>query len=217
MTRISERERLIRTTRGENLDNSLMYNIEYSLDIRGNLTIWGGMSFFRFEARPFIDDLKHRVSRNLVPLYEYHRLSPYTSRIYQIEQELDDRLSDKELIEEFNKFREKHPEDGFGFRLELLTIGLKWSSRSDPTLSEEERHLLTLRTDRDDKQEVFDRLLKQERRDILNLWGVDCPPDINSTENYNQRLYEERGQVSGWFEEEFRRIGGDYDRLNFRR
>ena len=83
MTRITDRERLIRTTRGENLDNSLRYKIEYSLDIRGNLTIWGGMSFYRFEAVPMIDDSKRRVSRELRPIYDYHRLSPYTARIFR--------------------------------------------------------------------------------------------------------------------------------------
>ena len=216
MTRITDRERLIRTTRGENLDNSLRYRIEYSLDIRGNITIWGGMSFYRFEAVPMIDDPKRRVSRELRPIYDYHRLSPYTSRIYQMEQELDEELTDDRLIEEFRRFRQAHPEDGFGFRLKLLTMGLKWGA-GHQELTEEEKHLSTLRAERDDEQAVLDRLLKQERQDILRLWGVDCPPDINSSENYGQRLSENRGQVSGWYEQEFKRIGGNWERLWVRR
>jgi hypothetical protein len=214
MTKITDRERLIRTTRGENLDNSMRYSIQYSLDIRGNITIWGGMSFYRFEAVAPIDDLKRRVSRELRPIYEYHRLFPYTSRIYQMEQELDEKLSDDDLIREFERFRQAHPEDGFGFRLELLTLGLSPIIRGHQELTEEEKYLSSLRAKRDDEQEVLDRLLKQERRDILNLWGVDCPPDINSSENYGRRLSQDRGQVSEWFEREFKRIGGDYRRLN---
>ena len=216
MRNISNRERLLRMTKGENLDNSKMFSIEYSLDIRGNLTIWGGMSFYRFETIPLIDDPKRRVSRRLRPIYDNPRLSPYTSRIYQMEQELDEKLSDDDLIREFEKFRQAHPEDGFGFRLELLTIGLTESS-GHGTHTDEERYLSSIRAKRDDEQEVLDRLLKQERQDILHLWGVDCPPDINSTENYNRRLMENRGQVSGWFEQEFRRIGGDWSELWVRR
>ena len=208
MTQISNRERLIRTTRGENLDESMMYSIDYSLDIRGNITIWGGMSFYRFEAFPPIDDPKRRVSRNLKPIYEYPRLSPYTSRIFQIEQELDEDIPDERIVEEFEKFRQAHPEDGFGFRFLLTDALSKWSEGDDEDETDPRR------IDRDDKQEVLDRLLKQERRDILNLWGVDCPPDINSSENYGRRLSQDRGQVSEWFEREFKRIGGDYRRLN---
>lgn len=208
MTRISDRERLIRTTRGENLDNSLMYSIEYSLDIRGNITIWGGMSFYRFEAFRPIDDPRIRVARELRPIYEYHRLSPYTSRIYQIEQELDEKLSDDDLIREFEKFRQGHPEDGFGRRMSILQIGIKWGKGV-----EDDEGIGHLRPERDDRQEVLDRLLKQERQDILRLWGVDCPPDINSSENYGRRLAQDRGQVSGWFQDEFRRLGGDWEKL----
>ena len=204
-------------TRGENLDNSMRYSIEYSLDIRGNLTIWGGMSFYRFEAVPAIDDPRIRVRRELRPIYEYHRLSPYTSRVYQMEQELDQNLSDDDLIREFEKFRQDHPEDGFGMRLKLLTLGLSPIVRNHREMTEEERFLSSIRAERDDEQEVRDRLLKQERQDILNLWGVDCPPDINSSENYGERLRQNRGQVSGWFENEFRRIGGDWERLWVRR
>lgn len=171
------------------------------------------MSFYRFEAVPPIDDPKRRVSRELRPIYEYSRLSPYTARIYQMEQELDEKLSDDELIREFEKFRQAHPEDGFGLRLKLLTLGLSPIVLQHREMTDEEKHLSTLRAERDDEQEVLDRLLKQERQDILRLWGVDCPPDINSTENYNRRLSQDRGQVSGWYQEEFKRIGGDWEKL----
>ena len=102
-------------------------------------------------------------------------------------------------------------------RLKLLTLGLSPIVRNHREMTEEERFLSSLRAERDDEQEVRDRLLKQERQDILNLWGVDCPPDINSSENYGERLRQDRGQVSGWFENEFRRIGGDWERLWVRR
>ena len=186
-----------------------MFSIEYSLDIRGNITIWGGMSFYRFEAIVPIDDPRIRVARTLRPIYKYHHLSPYTARIFQIEQELDETIPDERIVEAFTSFREVHPEDGFGLRF-LLTGGL--SNLSSGGDKDDPR-----RAERDDRQEVLDRLLRRERQDILNLWGVDCPPDINSSENYGRRLAQDRGQVSDWFEREFRRIGGDYQKLWERR
>ena len=211
MTQISDRDRLLRTIRGENLDGSLRYSIYYSLDIRGNITIWGGMSFYRFESIPMIDDPRERVSRNLVPIYEYHRLSPYTARIFQMEQEIDESISDDKLIEELTRFRAEHPEDGLGGRRGQIAGLDRWSVGGDGRKPDPPR------CERDDKQQVLDRLMKQERRDILNLWGVDCPPDINSSENYGRRLSQDRGQVSDWFEREFIRIGGDWDKLWGRR
>ena len=212
MTQISNRERLLRMTKGENLDNSMMYSIEYSLDIRGNITIWGGMSFYRFEAFRPVDDLNVRVRRDLRPIYEYHRLSPYTLRIYQMEQELDGTISDDKLIEELSRFRQDHPEDGFGFRMMMIQLPYHI-----PDGQKDTEGILRFRSDRDDKQEVLDRLLKQERRDILNLWGVDCPPDINNSENYGRRLNQDRGQVSDWFRREFERLGGDWEKIWVRR
>lgn len=214
MSKLSDRERLLRMTRGETLDNIQRYTIEYSLDIRGNITIWGGMDYLPEEALIGIDDPKRRVSRELRPLYEYERCSPYTARIFQMEQELDETITDEQLIEEYERFRRSHPEDGFGHRFLLLTMGLKWGGRGvDDGETEEEKRLLSLRAERDDKQEVHDRLLKQERQDILNLWGVDCPPNINDTENYQRRLMNDKGMSSGWFRQEFERIGGNWRRL----
>lgn len=200
-------------TQGEDLNNSERYYIEYSLDIRGNITIWGGMSFYQFEYMKGIDDPKLRVARDLRPLYEYHRLHPATSRIYQMEQEIDETISDDRLIEALTEFRKTHPEDGFSRRMDLLQIGLRWGEGPESERGEIKR----LRSKRDDEQEVLDRLLKQERRDIRNLWGIDCPPDINDNDNYGRRLMAGQGQVSDWFRKEFERLGGDWDKLWVRR
>ena len=198
---------------GASLDDMVRYSIDYSLDIRGNLTIWGGMEFSSDDIIGGIDIPKQRVARRLRPLYEYHRESPYTARIYQMEQELDGTISDEALIEALREFRQGHPDDGFGWRAMMVQACLKWCSRKDPEYTDEEKRLLSLRRDRDDEQEVLDRLLKQERQDILNLWGVDCPPDINLGENYQRRLMEGKGAVSEWFRQEFERIGGNWLRL----
>lgn len=209
MTQISDRDRLVRMTRGENLDDSLRYKIEYSLDIRGNITIWGGMSFYRFETLPIDDSRGKRVDRCLVPIYDSSRCYPYTARIYQMEQEIDETIPDETIVEAFNRFREEHPEDGFGFRMTLIQLPLLVCGNEQ----EDTEGVLKYRPDRDDKQEVLDRLLKQERQDILRLWGVDCPPDINSSEKYGRRLMDDKGMVSEWFKQEFARIGGDWRRL----
>ena len=208
MSKLSDRDRLLRLVKGENLDDSVCYYIEYSLDIRGKVTIWGGMSFLREERVPMIDDPKKRVSRVLVPIYDYHICSPYTLRVYQMEQDIDETLTDEYIVGEYEKFREGHQEDGFGFRLSLLQLPFCVPG----SLTEDEEGLMKLRRDRDDKQEVLNRLLTQERKDIRTLWGVDCPPNINDGPNYGQRLMNGQGMSSGWFREEFERIGGDWNK-----
>lgn len=202
---INNRLKLLRMTRGEVIDSSPCYDIEFSVDIRGNITIWGGSSHIRDEILRLeqIIGKRNRVNRTFVPVYEYERLSPYTARIAQIEQDIE--IPDERLIEEYERFRQEHPEDGFGMYVKLLNIG-EWED------DERDIHF-----DRTDKKQVRERLLKQERQDILNLWGIDCPPDINSSERYGDRLRQDRGQVSDWFQREFERIGGDYRRLCSRR
>lgn len=202
---INNRLKLLRMTRGEVIDSSPCYDIEFSVDIRGNITIWGGSSHIRDEILRLeqIIGKRNRVNRTFVPVYEYERLSPYTARIAQIEQDIE--IPDERLIEEYERFRQEHPEDGFGMYVKLLNIG-EWED------DERDIHF-----DRTDKKQVRERLLKQERQDILNLWGIDCPPDVNSSERYGDRLRQDRGQVSDWFQREFERIGGDYRRLCSRR
>lgn len=189
-------------TRGEVIDNSICYDIEFSVDMRGNITIWGGSSHIKDEIvriEKFIGK-RGKVKRTFVPVYEYERLSPYTARIAQIERDIE--IPDERLIEEYEKFRESHPDDGFGIYVKLLNLG-KWEEGQN------------IHFDRTDKEKVRERLLKQERQDILNLWGVDCPPDINSSTKYGERLRDNRGQVSDWFRTEFERIGGDFRRLHY--
>ena len=204
-TKLTNRDLLLRMTRGETIDDSIIYDIEFSVDVRGNITIWGGSTHIRDDVRTISKMIgkTKRVNREFVPIYEYERLSPYTARIAQIEQDIE--IPDERLIEEYERFRQEHPEDGFGMYVKLLNIG-EWED------DERDIHF-----DRTDKKQVRERLLKQERQDILNLWGIDCPPDVNSSERYGDRLRQDRGQVSDWFQREFERIGGDYRRLCSRR
>lgn len=212
MSKLTDRDRLLRLVRGENLDESIRYYIEYSLDIRGNITIWGGMSFLPEEENP-LDDPRKKVTRKLIPVYEYHHCSPYTLRVYQMEQDLDETIPDGTLIEEYHRFREKHQEDGFGLRMRLIQLPFVCCGCTNV----DEEGVLNFRPDRDDKQEVLDRLLKQERRDIKNLWGVDCPPNVSDSENYGKRLSSGQGMGSDWFRKEFERIGGDWQKHLIRR
>lgn len=201
---MNDREKLLRMVQGEDMDSSVFYSINYSLDLEGNITIWDGMEFTRDEACQ-MDNLSRRVNRGLVPLYEYHRLSPYTARIYQMEQEIDSGIPDEAIVQAYKKFREERPTEGFGRRFLLLHI--------DDPHSVKDSQGRTLSYDRTDKVEVLNRLLSQEQQTILSLWGIDCPPDINSSENYQSRLSQGRGQVSDWFRQEFIRIGGNIEKL----
>lgn len=205
-SKVDNRDRLLRLVRGENLNSSVRYSIDYSVDLSGNITIWGGMEFVRSEMIPHIDNPKMVVQRRLVPLYEYHRLSPYTARIYQMEEDISRGIPDERLIEEFKRFREQHQTDGFGRRLVFVSMAF-------PEFKVKDEQGREFRIERDDESEVKDRLLKHERQEILRLWGVDCPPEVNDSLHYGQRMSEDKGQVSQWFRTEFERIGGDYSRL----
>ena len=146
------------------------------------------------------------MNREFVPLYEYERLSPYTARIAQMERDIE--ISDERLVEEYERFRLSHPYDGFSTLFKLNNIALLESRGGFP--KDEEGREISF--DRYDKRELRERLLKQERQDILKLWGVDCPPETN-TIGYGDRLSQGKGQTSDWYRSEFERIGGDYERL----
>lgn len=203
--RLTNRERLLRMTRGENIDNSLIYDIEFSVDIRGNITIWGGSSHLWDEVLSIKEVFgdRRKVHRTFIPLYDYSTNCPYTARIAQIERDIQ--ISDETLIEEYERFRQVHPVDGFGTIFKILNIG-----KIGETLRDEQGRELVF--DRIDKEQERERLLQKEREDILSLWGVDCPPDIN-TKGYNERVMCDRGCASKWFREEFERIGGRYEEL----
>jgi hypothetical protein len=207
-TKLTNRDLLLRMTRGETIDDSIIYDIEFSVDIRGNITIWGGSSHIRDDVRTISKMIgkTKRVNREFVPLYEYERLSPYTARIAQIERDIE--ISDETLIEEYERFRQEHPSDGFSTLFKLNNIALLESRGGFP--KDEEGREISF--DRHDKRQLRERLLKQERQDILKLWGVDCPPDTN-TIGYGDRLSQGKGQTSEWYRREFEKIGGDYDRL----
>lgn len=202
MGNLDNRTRLLRQIRGENLDNSVKYTIEYFVDIRGGLTIWAGMDYLRGEETPF--DSKKRVSRHLMAVNENQGLSPYTKRIYQIEEEKDREISDEVLIREYLKFREQFPTDGFGKRLLLLNLGVLESGEKGLTDSEGRE----LKSERPDGEILRSRLWEQERQDILNLFGVEVPEDLNSESEYMNRLSGDKGVSSSWFSYEFKRIGG---------
>ena len=122
--------------------------------------------------------------------------------------EKDIEISDERLVEEYERFREAHPTDGYGPLFQLSHIALM--ETTDPHPKDEEGREIMF--DRKDKPQLMEKLLRQERQDILNLWGVDCPPDVN-TNGYGIRLSQEKGQTSEWYRREFERIGGDYQRL----
>jgi hypothetical protein len=63
-----------------------------------------------------------RVNREFVPIYEYERLSPYTARIAQMEKDIE--ISDERLVEEYERFRQEHPSDGFSTLFKLNHIAL---------------------------------------------------------------------------------------------
>lgn len=198
MAELTNRDKILHLIQGEDIENRTFYDIEYYLSIHGQITICGGMEFDSSDGMSVLDkaDKTHRVSRNLRSVYDRPWLYPYTKRIYQIEQELDKSLPDNILIEAYIKFREKHPEDGWGSRYGIIHL--------------EDRGPL-FQTERADHDEMMRKLLERERKDIFDLWGVNCPPDVNSDDSYNKRLSMDRGMASDWFMSEFKKAGVSLD------
>lgn len=195
---MNNRERLLRLVRGEDFDEKRHYTIEYSIDIRGRVTIWGGMDW-TLEDSIIIDDKEKIVSRILVPLYEYSQSYPYTARICQLEEIQDESLSDETLIEEYWKFRKEHPNDGFGFRFSMVLLCDGINGVKNPTEKEEYRT---------DREKLWVDRFNQERKDILDLFGVDCPPDVAIPGEHKELIYVSEQK----WKDEFLRIGGDLER-----
>lgn len=194
------RSRLLYMIEGKPADDFVKYSIEFSTDIHGeNLIIWSGHTYTSLNYSRFTDDPSVPLRRTHIQVEPYGHLNPYTTGLYQIACREAERISDETLIEEYLKFREEHPFDGWGLcDKSMMRLG---DLDSDEPVFE---------MDRNDKNELVRQIQERNRRTIREMWGVEVPLDLSK--EYDERMSKNMGMVSEWFRKELTRIGGDYQK-----
>ena len=158
----ANRKRLIKMAKGE----PQHYEIRFSIDIRGNITIWGG------EPCEYQDMFIQFSTEDYLHLYDgWNRGGELT----RMEREAGDNLKRADLVRAFLEFRKKHPTDGYG-----LFHGCKWSGGNVADDG--------LRTERNDLEEMKRELRKRNRQYIFELYGERLPIDFDFRKDYDNRL-----------------------------
>lgn len=159
------RKRLIRMAQGA----TQYYCIEYSVDIKGNITIWGG--------EPLAPHMMHdlfcrRVTEDYLHLYDNWR---HGGELVRMEQEAAERITRAELIAAYIAFRKQHPNDGYGM---LHAIAQRWCGADKDDMQAE----------RADVEDVRRTLRERNRRYIAELYGETLPIDYDFKAAYNLNM-----------------------------
>ena len=156
-TAIDNRKRLIKLANGE----PQRYEIIFSVDVKGNITIWGG------EPCDTTDMFIQQITEDYLWLYDGWN---HGGDLARMEREMADKIPRRELIKEFLLFREKHPFDGYGLSL--------YGDRSNDGI----------RIERDDKTAVIQALKERNRQYIFEMYGEHLPIDFDFKKDYDNRL-----------------------------
>ena len=158
----ANRELLIKMAKGE----PQRYEIRFSIDIKGNITIWGG------EPCEYHDCFIQLHTEDYLHLYDgWNRGGELT----RMEREAGENLNRADLVRAFLEFRKEHPTDGYG-----MFHGCKWLGRGGADDG--------LRTERDDRDEMKLELRKRNRQYIFELYGDKLPLDFDFKKDYEERL-----------------------------
>lgn len=152
------RKRLIKIMRGE----PQFYEIVYSVDIKGLITIWGG------EPCEVHDFFIQRQTEDHLHLYDGWN---HGADLVNLERQKAGEMPREALVRAFLEFRKTHPTDGFG-------LFHNYGKRVDDGT----------RVDRDDKEEIQRELKKRNRQYIFELYGEKLPLDFDFSADYDKRL-----------------------------
>ncbi len=158
----ANRKLLIKMAKGE----PQRYEIRFSIDIKGNITIWGG------EPCEYQDCFIQLATEDYLHLYDGWKRGGELSRM---EREAGENLKRADLVRAFLEFRQKHPTDGYG-----MFHGCKWLGRDGADDG--------LRAERDDREEMKLELKKRNRQYIFELYGEKLPLDFDFKKDYEKRL-----------------------------
>ena len=152
------RKRLIKMMRGE----PQHYEIRFSVDVRGNITIWGG------QPCEYQDLFIQKQTEEYLHLYDGWN---HGGEMAQMERDEAEKIPRGDLVRAFLEFRKAHPADGFG-----MLYGY-----SEPVTD-------GTRRERDDKMEVERELRKRNRQYIFEMYGEKLPVDFDFKQDYERRL-----------------------------
>lgn len=145
------------------------YHIEYSVDIKGNITIWGGEKLGEHMEH---DMFMFRTTEFDLHLYDGWR---HGGELCRMEREAAKNITRDELIQAFTQFRQQHPRDGYGM---LHEIAQHWCGAEKDDLKGK----------RNDEEEVQQELRRRNRQYIAELYGEHLPVDFDFRADYDRRM-----------------------------
>ena len=165
-TAADNRKQLIKLVKGQ----PQYYYIDFSVDIRGNITIWGGIPL---PDNATHDLFMHRATEQDLHLYDGWNRGAELSRM---EQDAAENMPREELVQALLDFRKQHPHDGYGI---MHDIWKKWCKGYPQD---------EMRGRRDDYDEVKAELRRRNRKYIAELYGEQLPEDFNFLADYEARM-----------------------------
>ena len=177
------RQKLINMMRGKPAE---YYTIEYSVDIKRNITIWRGAALkpSRIEL-----DWFYRIP---CAIGQYSTFLPEGKKLFEMENEVAATLTREEIVNAFLDFRKAHPRDGWGGGLMFIT--------DEECLEGFKGYEVGMPYDRDDHKQVTEELIKRNREYIKELWGVDLsgyPLDFDFFKEWERRC-DALHRKNGW-------------------
>lgn len=170
------RQKLINMMQGKPAE---FYTIDYSVDIKRNITIWRGAAlkpstiqkdwFFRIPC-------EIGVHSHFLPAYR---------KLYDMENEVAATLTREEIVNAFLDFRKAHPRDGWGGGLLYIT--------SDDCSEYLKGYEEGMQYERNDEEQVNEELMKRTRDYIKELSGVDLsgyPLDWDFAEQWEREQWD---------------------------
>lgn len=167
------RQKLINMMRGKPAE---FYTIEYSVDIKRNITIWRGAAL-----KPSIIELDY-FFRIPCSVGQYSCFLPEGKKLYDMEHEVAATLTREEIVNAFLDFRKAHPRDGWGGGILFIT--------SEECLEHFKGYEEGMTYERNDEQQVGEESIKRNREYIKELWGVDLsgyPLDFDFFKEWERR------------------------------
>ena len=191
----SNRQKLINLAQGKKAE---FYCIEFSVDIRRNITIWRGAELI---PRPCTTiGTFDWFSRVETPVGKYSHFFPEYNRLNEMEKEVADSLTREELLTAFFAFRKEHPRDGWGVFMLNLTLQSLSDKNEELVFDTYAGYEAGMSFDREDGEQVFEALQRRNRDYIKELWGVDLsgyPLDFDFFKEWERRC-DALHRKNGW-------------------
>lgn len=154
------------------------YAIDFSVDIKRNITIWRGAAIKPSEKFFPLDWFWYIPGEIGI----HSSFLPEAKKLMDMEREVANSITRDELINAFSEFRKAHPRDGWGGSLLFIT--------KEELLNECKGYEEGMNFDRDDIKEVEEMLTRRNREYIKELWCVDLsgyPLDTDFAKEWERR------------------------------